>query len=90
VPSSTSPPPLVVWIHGGAWMFGDRRYLPQTLRPNQLFDELTAAGLAVATIDYRHALEAKFPAQLHDAKAAIRYLRAHADVLGTDASRLGV
>ncbi len=90
VPPATSPPPLVVWIHGGAWMFGDRRYLPETLRPNQLFDELITAGLAVATIDYRHAVEAQFPAQLHDAKAAIRYLRAHADVLGIDTSRVGV
>jgi acetyl esterase/lipase len=49
-----------------------------------------AAGLAVATIDYRHALEARFPAQLHDAKAAVRYLRAHADVLGVDTARIGV
>jgi acetyl esterase/lipase len=79
-----------MWIHGGGWMFGDRRYLPETLRPNQLFDELVAAGLAVATIDYRHALEAHFPAQLHDAKTALRYLRAHADVLGIDATKIGV
>jgi acetyl esterase/lipase len=90
VPASPTSPPLVVWIHGGAWMLGDRRYLPETLRPNQLFEELVAAGLAVATIDYRHALEAQFPAQLHDAKAAIRYLRAHADVLGVDTARIGV
>jgi acetyl esterase/lipase len=90
VPPSPSPPFLVVWIHGGAWMFGDRRYLPETLRPNQLFEELVAAGLAVATIDYRHALEAQFPAQLHDAKAAIRYLRLHADVLGINTERIGV
>ena len=90
VPASRSAPPLVVWIHGGGWMFGDRRYLPETLRPNQLFEELVAAGLAVATIDYRHALEAHFPAQLHDAKAAIRYLRAHADVLGIDTTKIGV
>jgi acetyl esterase/lipase len=90
VPVSPARPRLVVWIHGGAWMFGDRRYLPETLRPNQLFEELLAAGLAVATIDYRHALEAQFPAQLHDAKAAIRYLRAYADVLGIDALRIGV
>jgi len=54
VPASAVPPPLVVWIHGGAWLFGDRRYLPETLRPNQLFEELINAGLAVATIDYRH------------------------------------
>jgi len=90
VPATGSPTPLVVWIHGGAWMLGDRRYLPETLRPNQLFDELLAAGLAVATIDYRHAAEASFPAQLHDAKAAVRYLRAHAEVLGIDTSRIGV
>jgi acetyl esterase/lipase len=90
VPASTTSPPLVVWIHGGGWMFGDRRYLPETLRPNQLFDELGAAGLAVATIDYRHALEAHFPAQLHDAKAALRYLRAYADALGIDTTKIGV
>jgi acetyl esterase/lipase len=40
VPDSATPPPLVVWIHGGGWMMGDRRYLPETLRPNQVFDEL--------------------------------------------------
>jgi len=90
VPESSTPPPLVVWIHGGGWMIGDRRYLPETLRPNQLFDALLDAGLAVATIDYRLALEAPFPAQLHDAKAAIRYLRAHADELGIDTGRVGV
>jgi acetyl esterase/lipase len=90
VPQTSEPPPVVMWIHGGAWLFGDRRYLPETLRPNQLFDELLAAGLAVASIDYRHSLEAQFPAQLYDAKAAVRYLRAHADVFGVDASRMGV
>jgi acetyl esterase/lipase len=90
VPESATPPALVVWIHGGGWMIGDRRYLPETLRPNQLFDALLAAGLAVATIDYRLALEAPFPAQLHDAKAAIRYLRAHADQLGISTDRIGV
>jgi acetyl esterase/lipase len=90
VPEAPTPAPLVVWIHGGGWMIGDRRYLPETLRPNQLFDALLAAGLAVATIDYRLALEAPFPAQLHDAKAAIRYLRAHADELGISTDRIGV
>jgi acetyl esterase/lipase len=90
VPATATAPPLVVWIHGGAWLFGDRRYLPPTLRPDQLFDELLAAGLAVATIDYRLSLEAPFPAQLHDAKAAVRYLRAHAALLGIDTSRIGV
>ena len=90
VPSADAPPPLVVWIHGGGFMFGDRRILPETLRPNQVFDALLAAGLAVASIDYRHALEAPFPAQLHDAKAAVRYLRAFAGELGVSTERVGV
>jgi acetyl esterase/lipase len=90
VPDTAASPPLVIWIHGGGFMFGDRRYLPETLRPNQVFDALLEAGLAVATIDYRHALEAPFPAQLHDAKAAVRYLRAHAAELGVSTERIGV
>ncbi|HEV7189533.1 MAG TPA: alpha/beta hydrolase [Blastococcus sp.] len=90
VPPTGTPAPLVVWIHGGAFMVGDRRYLPPTLRPNQMFDALLDAGLAVATIDYRHALEAPFPAQLQDAKAAVRYLRAHAEELGIATERIGV
>ena len=89
VPASDTPPPLVVWVHGGGWTMGDRRYLPETLRPDQLFEALLAAGLAVATVDYRLSGEAVFPAQLHDVKAAIRYLRAHSDVLGVDTSRIG-
>jgi acetyl esterase/lipase len=90
VPEASAPRPLAVWIHGGAWLFGDRCYLPETLRPNQLFDESLAAGLAIASIDYRHSREAPFPAQLHDAKAAIRYLRAHGGELGIDTGRIGV
>ena len=89
-PATWEPAPLVVWIHGGGFMFGDRRILPETFRPNQVFDALLDAGLAVATIDYRHALEAAFPAQLHDAKAAVRWLRAFAGELGVSADRIGV
>jgi len=89
VPDTPTPAPVVVWVHGGAFMMGDRRYLPETLRPDQIFDALLAAGLAVATIDYRHALEAPFPAQLHDAKAAVRYLRRHAEELGISTERIG-
>jgi acetyl esterase/lipase len=90
VPDAERPAPLTVWVHGGAWMSGNRRSLPPGLRPDQLFDELLAAGLAVATIEYRHAREASFPAQLHDAKAAVRWLRHHADRLGLDPARVGI
>jgi acetyl esterase/lipase len=89
VPAGDGPAPLVVWVHGGGFMFGDRRILPETFRPNQVFDALLDAGLAVATIDYRHALEAPFPAQLTDAKAAVRYLRTFADEFGIATERIG-
>ncbi|MCL7378342.1 alpha/beta hydrolase [Streptomyces sp. 35G-GA-8] len=90
VPLTAEPAALVVWIHGGAWMEGDRRHPPPTVSADLLFGSLLRAGLAVATIDYRHAREAAFPAQLHDVKAAIRYLRHYAGPLGIDGKRIGV
>ena len=90
VPSGDGPVPVVVWIHGGGWMDGDRRYPPPTVPADLLFGSVLRAGLALVTIDYRHSLEAPFPAQLHDVKAAIRYVRHFADRLGIDADRLAV
>lgn len=81
--------PIVVWIHGGAFQLGDRRELPPTFEPDSVFRRLNEAGIACATVDYRHSLEAPFPAQLHDIKAAVRYVREHAGVLGIDAQRIG-
>ncbi|MGY1812364.1 alpha/beta hydrolase fold domain-containing protein [Blastococcus sp. SYSU D00820] len=90
VPDLAGSAPLVVWVHGGAWMSGNRRLLPPGVRPGALFEQLLAAGLAVATIEYRHAREARFPAQLHDAKAAVRWLRHHAGDLGLDRARIAI
>jgi len=90
VPASSAPVPLVVWVHGGGWLDGDRRYPPPTVSADLLFGSILDAGMAVATIDYRHSLEAPFPAQLHDLKAAVRYLRRCADTLGVDGDRVGV
>jgi acetyl esterase/lipase len=83
VPSGPAPYPVVVFIHGGAWMSGDKRaeYAAGTI------PILLDAGYAVASINYRLSSEAIFPAQLLDAKAAIRWLRAHADDYGLDPSR---
>jgi acetyl esterase/lipase len=66
--------PVVVHIHGGAFMFGDKA-------DGQLSPILEALkhGYAVVSINYRLSGEAKFPAQIYDVKAAIRYLRANAD-----------
>jgi acetyl esterase len=88
--TANGPVPCVVWIHGGGFMLGSRLHLPSEWPPGIVFQALVDAGLAVASIDYRHADEAPFPAQLHDAKAAIRYLRRYASELGIDPGRMGV
>ncbi|MGP3983575.1 alpha/beta hydrolase fold domain-containing protein [Streptomyces sp. KR80] len=90
VPATDEPVPAVVWIHGGGWLEGDRRYPPPTVPVDLLHGSVLQAGLALVCIDYRHSLEAPFPAQLHDVKAALRYLRRFADGLGIDADRIGV
>ena len=87
--AAASAVPLVVWIHGGAFQLGDRRELPPTFAPDSVFRLLNQADIACATVDYRHSLEAPFPAQLHDIKAAVRYLRQHAGDLGIDPERIG-
>ena len=87
---TTSPVPVVVWLHGGAFWAGDRRHLPASLAPNAMFDAFAAAGIAVATIDYRLSGEARFPAQLNDLRTAIRYLRSNASRWGLDVERVGV
>jgi acetyl esterase/lipase len=71
IPARKPRSPLIVWVHGGAWRSGSKKEMP--LR------RLVADGYAVASIDYRLSTEAKFPAQAHDLKAAIRFLRAHGD-----------
>jgi acetyl esterase/lipase len=49
-----------------------------------------AQGYLCASIEYRYSSEALFPAQVHDVKCAVRYLRAHAAILGLDPKRIGV
>lgn len=84
------PVPCVVWVHGGAWEFGDRRFTPEHWPAGLWFGSLVAAGLAVATVDYRLLGEAHYPGALHDVKAAVRFLRSRAADLGIDPDRLGV
>jgi acetyl esterase/lipase len=76
------PIPLVVWIHGGGWRAGDKSRCPAI--------PLVEHGYVVASIDYRLSTEAKWPAQIYDCKAAIRWLRTHAKEYDYDPQRIGV
>ena len=83
LPAKTSKPyPCVVWFHGGGWRTGDRK-------DNQAA-WLAREGYVAASVDYRLSDEALFPAQIHDCKAAIRFLRANAEKYEIDPSRIGV
>lgn len=74
--------PLVVWIHGGGWQNGSKE------RTQALY--LLEHGYVVASINYRLTDLGSFPAQIHDCKAAIRFLKQQADQYHIDASRVGV
>lgn len=82
--------PLVVYVHGGGWVGGTSRNAgtfedwPGTLAA------LAAHGYVVASINYRLASEAKFPAPEQDVKAALRFLRANAAKYGIDPTRAAV
>ncbi len=73
-PASAKLRPAVIWVHGGSWIESGRAD-----GHNALFCPLLAQhGFFTMTIDYRLMPAARFPAQIHDVKAAIRWLRAHA------------
>ncbi|MCU1432816.1 MAG: hypothetical protein JWP95_1921 [Actinotalea sp.] len=84
------PAPCVVWVHGGGWDRGDRRFATEHWPHGFLFASLVEAGLAVATVDYRLSGEAVHPAQLEDVLEAVRFLRRRAAELGLDPDRLGI
>lgn len=77
--------PLVVYVHGGAWIGGDKR-------EGAGFEDipgLLSRGYVVAAVNYRLAPMYKFPAQIEDVKCAIRYLRAKAAAYNIDPDRVG-
>jgi len=88
--SDAAPHPLIIWVHGGGWIYGSRRRLPPHLFDNAIHDRMLDAGYAVASVDYRLAREAGFAGMLLDLKAAIRWLRGHAADFAVDPERLVV
>lgn len=89
-PERGTPRPLIIWVHGGAWLFGSNKRESPQLVVGRINERILDAGFAVARVTYRLSGEARFPAQLHDVKAAVRWLRKHAAGLGLDPSRFGV
>jgi acetyl esterase/lipase len=81
------PAPAAVYLHGGAWIGGNQEsggFIISEIGP-----ALNAAGFVVANVAYRLGPEAKWPAQIEDAKCAVRYLRAYAKQLHIDPDRIG-
>lgn len=80
--------PVVVWIHGGAWMsndkYADMGYMKNTLR------EFIEKGYAVASIDYRWSTMAIFPAQIQDCNQALEFLYQNADKYKLDKNRMAL
>jgi acetyl esterase/lipase len=82
--------PVVLFLHGGGWGLGTRTEVGPAFddwRPS-FFERLAQAGFAVASADYRLSGEAAFPAQLHDVKAAVRWLRRNAGEYGLAGERI--
>ena len=77
------PRPLVIWVHGGGWRGGNKSRCPP------LKAGFVGRGYAVASVGYRLSGSAKFPAQIEDCRAAVRWLRAHADEYRLDPDRFG-
>lgn len=97
---TSSPAPLLVWVHGGAWRFGTNQALRDTTlrtpdgeQPNTqalMRAAFQQAGWAVASINYRYSHQALFPGALHDVKEAVRFFRANAREFGIDPRRIAV
>jgi acetyl esterase/lipase len=81
LPAGVARPPLVVYLHGGAWSSGDKTQYPEFL---------LAGGYAVASVDFRSSKVAPFPANVHDIKAALRFLRAKEKEYGYRTDRVAI
>lgn len=86
----TAARPLVVFIHGGGWTFGNPRSGAAFRDFPAVLANLAERGFAVAAIEYRLSREAAFPAQHDDVTAALAYLRTNAARLGIDPARIAL
>jgi acetyl esterase/lipase len=83
---SKGPRPLLIYVHGGGWVGGGPRRSGAYSDWPQVLASMAEHGYVVASISYRFAKEAPFPAPIQDVKAGIRFLRAHAADYNIDPS----
>ncbi|MFZ2280650.1 MAG: alpha/beta hydrolase [Prosthecobacter sp.] len=83
VPDAAGTWPCILDIHGGGWK------ARQVEADKPMMERLAQRGFVTALVSYRLSTEAKYPAALHDCKAALRCLRAHAQELKIDPERIG-
>jgi len=81
----TARSPVYVWLHGGAFLGGDKSGVSVTL-----LNELLAAGISVASINYRLSQQAPYPAPMLDGARAIQFIRFRAGKLKVDADRIAM
>jgi acetyl esterase/lipase len=86
MPKGAVKPPLMVWTHGGGFIMGDDDFMKYD-ESAKLLEEFIKNGVAVASINYRLAQDAMYPAAGVDAKTAIRFLRANAAKYGYDPNK---
>ncbi|WP_165968895.1 alpha/beta hydrolase [Actinomadura sp. KC06] len=84
IPEGSGPHPVSLWVHGGAWLFGDRCSGATSFAAG-----LAERGVAIASIDYRLGEAGAFPASIDDVRAAVRWLRAHGARHGLAIGRIG-
>ena len=80
LPDDVKSPPLIFWVHGGAWMMGDRKWCGMKHQVER--------GYAVVGVDYRLSTVAPFPACIEDCKYALAFLRENADKYPIDLNRV--
>ncbi len=78
----SGPYPVIVWVHGGGWRSGSKENVQGIF--------LTLSGYALVSINYRLSHQSPFPAQIHDCKAAIRWIRENAALFSLDPTHIGV
>lgn len=87
-PNTTGKLPLVVWIHGGAWMLNDK-YADMSYMKNTV-KSFIDSGYVLASMNYRYSTDSVFPAQIRDCNAAIEFLYQHADEYHIDKNKIAV